>query len=85
MTKTSRTKGLVALVGKLISVREAAGLIQRDFAKKLRTSQTKVARYEQGGRRIDVVELVVLARALEKSPEELIRVVADATPADQRI
>lgn len=85
MGGTIRTPGLTALIDELVGAREAAGLTQRQLARKIGTTQTKVARFEVGSRRVDVVELVVLARALDLSPEDLIRLVADATPADQRL
>jgi len=85
MGGTIRTPGLTALIDELVGAREAAGLTQRQLARKIGTTQTKVARFEVGSRRVDVVELVVLARALDLSPEDLIRIVAEATPQDQRL
>jgi hypothetical protein len=46
---------------------------------------TLVARLESGERRIDVVELVVLARALGFDPFEVVATVKAATEPDHRI
>lgn len=44
-----------------------------------------VARIESGQRRIDVPELVILARALETDVKAIIQEVADNTPNDARL
>ncbi len=64
MAKTIRSSGHEALCDELIAVRKKAGLTQAELAKRLRCHQSFVARVESGERRIDVVELIVIARAL---------------------
>lgn len=44
-----------------------------------------VARVESGQRRIDVIELIVLARAMGASAADLLAVAASATGADHSI
>ena len=44
-----------------------------------------VARIESGQRRIDVVELIVLARALQADPAEIVGFVDAATDAGHRL
>ena len=54
------------LVRKLKAARLAAGLTQLQVAKKLKRPQSFIARLESGQRRIDVIELNVLAQLYER-------------------
>ena len=65
MEKTLTSRAHVKLVRMLIQKREAAGVTQAELANKLGEYQSFVARLESGQRRIDVVEFLALARALE--------------------
>lgn len=85
MTKTIRSTGHVALCEALIDARKAAGLTQAGMAERLKCHQSLVARIESGERRIDVVELVVLARAVGVSSSVILERVVDATEPDHRI
>ncbi|SEL67357.1 Helix-turn-helix domain-containing protein [Roseovarius azorensis] len=85
MAKTIRSKGQVALCRALVDARTKAGLGQEDLAAKLNCHQSLVARIESGQRRIDVVELVVLARAIGFDASEVLAIVAAATEPDHRI
>ncbi len=76
MSGTIRSLGQQALCKKLISERQAAGLTQIDLAQKLRCHQSMIARIESGERRIDVVELIVLTRAIGCNPGEILSEVA---------
>jgi len=55
------------------------------MARRLRCQQSLVARLESGQRRIDVVEFIVLSRAIGFDPYLLLAIVAAATPPDHRI
>jgi len=68
---SSRHKALVEL---LIEKRLAAGLTQADLAERLGEYQSLVARLESGQRRVDVVEFLELARALEFDAANVISV-----------
>jgi transcriptional regulator with XRE-family HTH domain len=57
----------------LVDARIKAGLGQEDLAVRLKCHQSLVARIESGQRRVDVVELVVLARAIGFNPFEVLR------------
>lgn len=85
MAKTIRSKGQLALCQALVDARIKAGLGQAELATKLKCHQSLVARVESGERRIDVVELVVLARTIGFDPFELLAIVEAATEPDHRI
>ena len=85
MAKTIRSKGQVALVNALADARDRAGLSQEDLAQRLKCHQSLVARIESGQRRIDVVELIVLARAIGFDTTEILALVEAVTEPDHRI
>lgn len=85
MANTIRSKGQVALCQALVDARKNAGLGQEDLAERLKCHQSLVARIESGERRIDVVELVVLARAIGFDPVEILAIVEAATEPNHRI
>lgn len=85
MAKTIRSSGHEALRDALIAARKSAGLTQADLALRLRCHQSFVARVESGERRVDVVELIVLARALEIDAAVLLAATEAATEQDHRI
>ena len=51
-------------------MRKAAGLTQRELAKRLGTVQTVVVRVEQGERRLDLIEFYWFCKALEVDPRK---------------
>lgn len=53
----------------LCSLRESAGLSQREMAARLGTNQTQISMIESGTQAVRVVELVEWCRALEADPE----------------
>jgi len=85
VANTIRSKGQLALRQALVDARKNAGLGQDDLADRLKCHQSLVARIESGERRIDVVELVVLARAIGFDPVEILAIVEAATEPDHRI
>jgi transcriptional regulator with XRE-family HTH domain len=85
MPRSIRSEGLLALGQAIVQIREAEGMSQRDFAAKIGYRQSFISKLELGLRRIDVVELVVLARAVGVPASELLAAVEKATPLDQRI
>ena len=62
MPKTIYSEPYKLLVKRLADARRAAGLTQQYVADKLGRPQSFVAKYEQGERRLDVVELIVVCR-----------------------
>lgn len=85
MAKTIRSSGHEALRDALIAARKSADLTQAELADRLKCHQSFVARVESGERRIDVIELIVLARALEVSAGNLLAAAELETEADHRI
>ena len=64
MPSTIRSPGQSALCAALIAERRQAGLTQVALAERLHCHQSMVARIESGERRIDVIELIIIARAI---------------------
>ncbi|MAB08373.1 MAG: transcriptional regulator [Rhodobacteraceae bacterium] len=85
MAKTIRSSGHEALRDALIAARKTAGLTQAELAERLKCHQSFVARVESGERRIDVIELIVLARAMGVAAADLLSIAEVATEADHRI
>lgn len=52
----------------LIETRQSKKLTQAQIAKRLQKPQSYVSKYERGERRLDVVEFLDLAKALDVSP-----------------
>jgi transcriptional regulator with XRE-family HTH domain len=63
--------------GLLLAEREAAHLTQTDVARRLRKPQSFVSKYEQGERRLDVVEFLQVAKAIGFEPADLLRKLED--------
>jgi transcriptional regulator with XRE-family HTH domain len=73
MRKSVYSKEYKALTRLLRDVRLEAGLTQQDVADKLRMPQSFVAKYESGERRLDVIEFIVISRALRSPADVLLR------------
>ena len=73
MTKSVFTERYQAFISLLVSARQKQGLTQRDLATKLNKVHSFVAKYEQGERRLDVIEFLDIAEALEVNPIEIIK------------
>ena len=85
MTNTIRSGGHEALRAAIVATRLEAGLTQGALAARLRVHQSLLARIEGGERRVDAVELVVIARALEVPPSRLWDAVEAGTRPDHRL
>ena len=72
MAKTLRTAGHKALVAILVASRREAGLTQRQLAERLKRPQSYIAKIEAGERRVDLIELVAIAKALKVDPRVLL-------------
>lgn len=71
LRKTLRSHGHRKLIAVLTKARKAAGLTQRDLASRLKRPHSFVGRLEAGERRLDVVEFIEMARALDADPARL--------------
>ena len=73
MRKSLRTPRQKKLQGLLIAFRKSKELTQAKVAERLGRPQSFVAKYESGERRLDVVEFVEVAEALEADPCSILR------------
>lgn len=66
----------------LVSKRRSANLTQATLARTLGKPQSFVSKFEQGERRIDVVEFLTIARAVGADPYAILRrIEREANPA----
>ena len=70
--KSLRSRRHRALCSLLLEARKSAKLSQHELARRLKTSQTQIARIESGERRVDVVEFIDIAKALHQDPHKLL-------------
>ncbi len=63
----------------LIKARQAARLTQSELSKKLSRPQSYVSKYERGERRLDVIEFLEVAEALQIEPETFIKTLIEET------
>ena len=73
------------LLRALVLARKEAGLRQVDLAQRLGKPQSYVSKMETGERRLDVIEFLVIARAMGTDPLQLIGEVIAAMPSDTTI
>jgi transcriptional regulator with XRE-family HTH domain len=81
-TGSAERQKLIAL---LRDVRTEAGLRQEDLAKKLKQSQSFVSKYESGERRLDLLELKQICRAVGLTLSEFVRRFEGLSEATQEI
>lgn len=72
MNKSIHTPEHGRLVALLRQLREQAGLRQEELAERLGVNQTWVSKYEVGERRLDLVQLRCVCRALGVSVGEVV-------------
>ena len=70
--KSLRTRTHQTLCAVLVEARRGEGISQQELARRLKRSQSFIAKIEVGERRIDVVEFIEIARALGREPTELL-------------
>jgi transcriptional regulator with XRE-family HTH domain len=71
MRKTLRSGEHQRFLELLIQARRKAGLTQQQLARKIGRPQSFVAKYENGERRIDIIEFATIARAMNAEPVAL--------------
>jgi transcriptional regulator with XRE-family HTH domain len=62
----------------MIEARKTAGLTQETLAKSLNKPQSFVAKYENGERRLDVIEFILITRVIGVDTGQIIRKVAQS-------
>ncbi len=72
MTRSVFSKGYDRFRQLLVEARKEAGLTQAEVALRLGRPQSYVSKYEQGERRIDVVEFLEIADAVSVNPATII-------------
>jgi ribosome-binding protein aMBF1 (putative translation factor) len=82
MPKTLWSEAQNTLALELAQARKDSGLSQVSLAKTLRCQQSLIARIESGERRIDLVEFVILCRAIGVEPSHVLLKVAPLIPPD---
>jgi transcriptional regulator with XRE-family HTH domain len=78
MRKSIYSRRQEALCEYLQEVRKTAGLTQAALAKRLRRPQSFVAKYEQGQRRLDIIELITVLEVLNANLATLVERVKSA-------
>ncbi|WP_420346180.1 helix-turn-helix domain-containing protein [Pelagibius sp.] len=75
MRKSVHTEQYRVLITRLTEARTDAGLTQQQLADLLGRPQSFVAKYENGERRLDVVEFLEIAGQIEADPHAIIDLV----------
>jgi transcriptional regulator with XRE-family HTH domain len=61
----------------LIAARKKAGLTQTELAKRIGVDQAFISKYENGDRRLDVLEFLKIAEALNVDPASIVQVLRE--------
>lgn len=69
MTRSLSNPNYQQLCKYLIQVREENNLTQVEVAQRLHKPQSYVSKYERGERRLDILEFIDLAKALDIPPD----------------
>jgi transcriptional regulator with XRE-family HTH domain len=85
MGKQLRTGRHSALMAALIAQREAAGLSQRELAKRLDRAHSFVGKIESGERQVNVLEFYEYADALGADAADIIRLVVKVRGSTPRM
>ena len=72
LTKSVFTPGYVHFTARITELRKQAGMTQAELALRLGRPQSYVSKYERGERRLDVVEFLAVAHALDANAAELV-------------
>ena len=72
-TKAKLAQELILLGRVLVRAREARGLKQSEVAARLGVPPSYLSKIENGTRRLDAIELIHIAEALDADPAEIVR------------
>ena len=73
LTKSVHTKNYARFLGMLIEFRKNARVTQEEVAVRLNRPQSFVSKYENGERRLDLIEFLEIAEAIGFDPIGFIR------------
>jgi transcriptional regulator with XRE-family HTH domain len=68
------------VITQLVEARRAANMTQRDLATAIGKPPSFIGKIESGERRLDVVEVIAIARALGRDPGRLLGEIGDLLP-----
>lgn len=71
------SEAYAAGVAAVVAARRSKGVSQRELADRLGKSRSFVSKIESRERRLDMIEFVAIARALEMEPEALMTLLKD--------
>ncbi len=77
MTASVYTERYIKFRKLLVAYRKKAGLTQKELGKLIGKHQSDVSKYERGVRRLDVVEMIAIAEALDVDPHGIITKIHD--------
>lgn len=79
------TDAYASFVARLVALRKAQGVSQVELAQRLGKSQQFVSAVERRVRRLDVIELYAVLRAMGADPEQTVVDLYRSLPGDVRI
>lgn len=71
MTKSIFTNNYQLLLQLLVATRKKANITQQELAKKLGKNQSYISKYENSERRLDMIEVIAIMKAMGANPTEL--------------
>lgn len=80
MSKSAFSDAHQILVEQLTAARKQSGMKQEELAALIGKDQSYISNIERGQRRVDVMEFIVLARALKTDPEQLFSQIVSKLP-----
>ena len=85
MSRPLSSDAYKAMIDRLADARRAAGIKQVELAERLGKPQSFISKVERRERRIDVVEFIIIARAIAADPVALFSEVAAAMALDAHL
>lgn len=73
LLKSVHTSEQLAFRELMIAARKRAELTQQELANRLHRPQSFIAKYENGERRLDVVEFIAICRAIGADPSRILK------------
>jgi len=73
MTKSLHSKAYSEFLAVLVATRHNKSLTQQNVADRLHKPQSYIAKIERGERRLDIIEFIALAKAMNADPVKLFK------------